>query len=84
MWIACGKADAAIAQADSSLTTERGLSNHDFDDFLPPGRGCGALRRAAILFLRLLAMPPLRPLSRFARRLASLHTNPPNLPGATA
>lgn len=49
-----------------------------------PGRGRRALRRAASVFLRLLASPPLRPFSRLARFLAALRTRPPNLPSATA
>src|SRR5215831_16410703 len=80
-----GEADAAVAQADNSVAeASADRRNHDFDDFLRPGRGRRALRRAAILFLRLLTRPPLRPFSRLARRLASLRTRPPSLPSATA
>ena len=80
-----GEADAAVAQANGAFaeaSADRG--NYAFDDLLRPGRGRRALRRAASCFLRLLTRPPLRPLARLARRLASLRTNPPSLPSATA
>src|SRR5438132_10679900 len=49
-----------------------------------PGLGRSALRLAAIVFLRLLTRPPLRPFSLLARFFASLRTKPPNRPSATA
>ena len=82
----CGISDPSIAERyglRSKPPADR--SDHDFDDFLlRPGRGRRALRRAAILFLRLLTKPPLRPFSRLARCLASLRTEPPSRPSATA
>ncbi len=78
--------DSSIAERDRLRPEARAdRCNHDFDDFLlRPGRGRRALRRAAIRFLRLLTRPPLRPFSRLARCLASLRTNPPSRPSATA
>jgi hypothetical protein len=42
------------------------------------------LVRTAMVFLRLLTNPPLRPFSLLARFLASLRTRPPRRPSATA
>jgi hypothetical protein len=82
---ASGKTDAALAQTNrNSAKAGADRSNHAFDDFLRPGRGRRALRRAASLFLRLLTRPPLRPFARLARCLASLRTDPPSRPSATA
>jgi hypothetical protein len=75
-----------VAQANGAIA-ESGADcgDYGFDDFFwRPGRGRRALRRTAIVFLRLLTTPPLRPFSRLATRLASLRTSPPNLPRATA
>src|SRR6516162_10798956 len=49
-----------------------------------PGLGRRALRLTAIVFLRLLTSPPLRPFCLLARFLAALRTKPPNRPSATA
>src|SRR5271163_1614998 len=78
--------DAAIAPSNRQLPIPRTDEfNQEIDGFLRrPGRGRRALRRTAIVFLRLLTSPPLRPFSLFARFLASLRTRPPKRPSATA
>jgi hypothetical protein len=77
---AYGIADSAITAADSPIS-EAGANRGDrraHPFFRCPGRGRRALRREAILFLRLFTRSPLRPFSRLARRLASLQ-HPPHL-----
>src|SRR5271169_164427 len=75
-----------VAPANGPLA-EPGADCGDYggDDFFRrPGRGRRALRRTAMVFLRLLTRPPLRPFSLLARFLASLRTSPPRRPSATA
>jgi hypothetical protein len=81
-----GVPDAEIAKTDSAFSeacADRGYRRaHPL--LRRPGLGRRALRLAAIVFLRLLTRPPLRPFCMLARFLASLRTRPPNRPSATA
>ena len=49
-----------------------------------PGRGRRAIEAGGKPLFAAFDQPPLRPLTRLARRLASLRTRPPSLPSATA
>jgi hypothetical protein len=77
---------------DSTVTAPNGVSTEacanslyqQIQSLRRPGRGRRALRLAAKVFLRLLTRPPMRPFSLLASFLASLRTNPPSRPSATA